>query len=63
MKFSHGKKMKKPDFLFKVDFEKAFDIINWGYLDSVMEQMGFGIKWTKWIQSCLSTARALVLIN
>lgn len=30
--------------LFKADFNKAFDSINWGYLDSIMAQMNFGYK-------------------
>ena len=31
--------------LFKVDFEKAFDSVNWSFLLYVMEKMGFGVKW------------------
>ncbi|KAL4577516.1 hypothetical protein LXL04_013625 [Taraxacum kok-saghyz] len=50
-------------FLLKVDFEKAFDCVNWDYIDSVMTQMGFGQKWIFWIRGCLSSARASVLIN
>lgn len=38
---SWAKRVKKV-LLFKVDFEKAFDSVNWEYLDSVMCQMGFG---------------------
>lgn len=50
-------------FLFKVDFDKAYDFINWNYLESVMRQMGFGEKWIFWINCCLSSSRASVLIN
>ncbi|GKE14333.1 hypothetical protein Tco_1421910 [Tanacetum coccineum] len=28
--------------IFKVDFEKAFDTLNWNFLDDIMRQMGFG---------------------
>ncbi|GKA70313.1 reverse transcriptase domain, reverse transcriptase zinc-binding domain protein [Tanacetum coccineum] len=49
--------------LFKVDFKKAFDSVNWNFLLSVMRQMGFGIKWRNWIASCLSLASISVLIN
>lgn len=50
-------------FLFKVDFNKAFDSINWNYLFSVMSQLGFGEKLIFWIKGCLSSSRASVLIN
>lgn len=34
-------KMKKDLLLFKVDFEKAYDSVDWGYLDSVIGRMSF----------------------
>ncbi|GJR12182.1 putative RNA-directed DNA polymerase, eukaryota, reverse transcriptase zinc-binding domain protein, partial [Tanacetum coccineum] len=49
--------------LFKVDFEKAFDSVNWNFLISIMRQMGFGEKWRNWIASCLSSSSISVLIN
>nr|GFA07128.1 hypothetical protein [Tanacetum cinerariifolium] len=49
--------------LFKVDFEKAFDSVNWDFLLDVMAQMNFGYKWCQWIRSCLSSASVSVLIN
>ena len=58
-----AKSIKKKLLLFKVDFDKAFDSVNWDYLDSVLEQMGFGNKWRSWIRGCLSSSRASVLVN
>ncbi|GJZ78840.1 putative RNA-directed DNA polymerase [Tanacetum coccineum] len=49
--------------LFKVDFEKAFDSVNWNFLLDVMRQMGFGSKWRTWIALCLSSASISVMIN
>ncbi|GJS90295.1 RNA-directed DNA polymerase, eukaryota, reverse transcriptase zinc-binding domain protein [Tanacetum coccineum] len=49
--------------LFKVDFEKAFDSVNWNFLMDTMAQMNFGPKWYRWILSCLSSASVYVLIN
>jgi hypothetical protein len=51
--------------LFKVDFEKAHDSVDWGYLDSVMGKMSFPILWRKWMKECVCvcTAIALVLVN
>ena len=36
---------KKGCFIFKIDFEKAFDSIKWSYLIWALEKMGFGKKW------------------
>ncbi|KAJ9561194.1 hypothetical protein OSB04_006354 [Centaurea solstitialis] len=58
-----AKKKKKKLFLFKVDFEKAFDCVNWNFLFSTMSQMGFGQKWIMWIKGCLQSATTSVLIN
>ncbi|GJU50245.1 putative RNA-directed DNA polymerase [Tanacetum coccineum] len=49
--------------LFKVDFEKAFHSVNWKFLLNVMRQMGFGLKWRKWIYSCLASASISIIIN
>ncbi|GKV49313.1 hypothetical protein SLEP1_g56069 [Rubroshorea leprosula] len=57
------KKTKQPAFVFKADFEKAYDCVDWSFLDWMMERFGFGIKWRGWIMECLSTARISVLVN
>nr|GEW69545.1 RNA-directed DNA polymerase, eukaryota, reverse transcriptase zinc-binding domain protein [Tanacetum cinerariifolium] len=49
--------------LFKIDFEKAFDNVNWNFLLDTMSQMNFGTKWRNWISSCLSSSSVLVLVN
>lgn len=58
-----GKKRNKKILLFKVDFNKAFDSVNWNFLNSMMQQMNFGIKWRTWMKGCLESARASVLVN
>ncbi|KAI3728414.1 hypothetical protein L6452_17050 [Arctium lappa] len=58
-----AKRKKKKTMIFKVDFEKAFDSLNWGYLDDILNQMGFGEKWRAWVRGCISTARVSVLVN
>ena len=35
---------KKGCFIFKIDFEKAYDSIKWNYLFWALEKMGFGEK-------------------
>nr|GEV22652.1 cysteine-rich receptor-like protein kinase [Tanacetum cinerariifolium] len=50
-------------FLYKVDFEKAFDSLDWGFLDYIMKQMGFSHKWRKCIRGCLKSAYGSGLVN
>jgi hypothetical protein len=58
-----ARRLKKELLLFKVDFEKAYDSVDWGYLDAVMGKMGFPTLWRKWIKECITTATASVLVN
>jgi hypothetical protein len=51
-----ARKSKKEHPLFKVDFEKAYDSVDWGYLDAVMAKMAFPPLWRKRIRECVCTA-------
>ncbi|XP_071694113.1 uncharacterized protein [Rutidosis leptorrhynchoides] len=57
------KAKKVNGLVFKADFEKAFDSINWDFLLEVMKSMGFKEKWRKWIMACLKSASISVLVN
>nr|GEV02103.1 RNA-directed DNA polymerase, eukaryota, reverse transcriptase zinc-binding domain protein [Tanacetum cinerariifolium] len=49
--------------VFKVDFENAFDLIRWDYLDDVLKSFGFEDKWRGWISGCHKSAKGYVLVN
>ncbi|GKV23017.1 hypothetical protein SLEP1_g32806 [Rubroshorea leprosula] len=58
-----AKRKKKESFLFKVDFEKAFDKVCWEFIDYMLFRMGFHVIWRGWIQECLRSSMISVLIN
>ncbi|GKB40474.1 RNA-directed DNA polymerase, eukaryota [Tanacetum coccineum] len=60
---SWTKKVNGKLMIFKVDFEKAFDSINWNFIHDIMGQMGFGVKWRDWIFGCLRSGYSSILIN
>ena len=49
--------------VFKIDFEKAYDFVEWGFLDFVLEEKGFRPTWRKWIMGCLSAVSFSVFVN
>ncbi|KAK3199333.1 hypothetical protein Dsin_022748 [Dipteronia sinensis] len=49
--------------LIKLDFEKAYDSVEFGFLDAMMSDMGFGNKWRGWINECISSPLVSVLVN
>ncbi|RVW77230.1 putative ribonuclease H protein [Vitis vinifera] len=48
-------KSNRGAILCKLDIEKAYDHVDWDFLLAVMEKMGFGERWCRWIKWCLST--------
>ena len=52
-----------PSFVIKLDMMKAYDRVNWFFLFKVLEKMGFGKKWCKWIKACVLGAHFSILIN
>lgn len=46
----------EPGVLCKIDIEKAYDHVNWRFLEYLLRRMGFGVKWRKWIKVCITTA-------
>lgn len=57
------RKSKRGSVFIKVDFEKAYDNVDWGFLDFVICKMGFGERWRKWIISCISSATVSIMSN
>ena len=47
----------------KLDIEKVYDTINLKFLVKVLQCMGFGAKWIRWIWWCISIAKYSVLVN
>ena len=44
------KKTKREGILLLIDFEKAFDSIEWSYIDKVLSQYNFGSDFRKWFR-------------
>uniref|UniRef100_A0A1J3D6G7 Reverse transcriptase domain-containing protein n=1 Tax=Noccaea caerulescens TaxID=107243 RepID=A0A1J3D6G7_NOCCA len=47
----------------KTDISKAFDRVEWGFLESALRIMGFSNEWIRLLMSCVTTVSYQVLIN
>lgn len=53
----------KNDYVISLDFEKAFDRVEHGFLFSILEQFGFGENFIKWLQILYKDALTKVKCN
>ncbi|KAJ0749948.1 putative RNA-directed DNA polymerase [Helianthus annuus] len=57
------KKKKDKAFILKIDFDKAYDNVNWNFVVNILRQMDFHDKWCSWIMGILKSANSSVLVN
>ena len=49
--------------MFKVDFEKAYDKINWEFLYFVMKKKGFSPRFIGWVKQTVERGKVAVMVN
>jgi hypothetical protein len=45
-----AKKAEQDCLICKVDFERSYDSVSWGFLEYLLKRIGFDDKWCAWMQ-------------
>ena len=57
------KEGKKGSLALKLDISKAYDRVEWQFLQSILEKMGFLASWIERLMSCVTTPSFSILVN
>ena len=54
---------KKGFVAMKLDMSKAYDRVEWVFLENILLKMGFSYTWTGLIMECITTVSYSILVN
>lgn len=58
-----AKRERNVSYILKLDFEKAYDVVNWECLMEILKNKGFGPQKQWWVHSWLNSTKTQVLFN
>ncbi|PKI45565.1 hypothetical protein CRG98_034083 [Punica granatum] len=51
------------NFVIKLDLEKAFDRLEWGFIHKVLHHFDFSVAWIDWLMTCVSSTSTSIILN
>lgn len=63
MKYRYSRRKKNGLVALKLDISKAYDRVEWQFLEQTMVKLGFSNMWVSLIMRCITTVAFLIIIN
>ncbi|GJW91293.1 putative gag-pol polyprotein [Tanacetum coccineum] len=60
---NYHRRRSPPRCAFKVDIQKAYDTVDWKFLETILVGFGFHLKMVQWIMVCVSGASYCISVN
>jgi hypothetical protein len=60
---NHGNRECTKFGAYKLDLTKAYDRVDWNFLEGALRRLGFHSKWVWWVMECVTTVRYSVWLN
>jgi len=58
-----AKRSTQECLILKVDFEKAYDFVDWGFLKYMIRRLGLCDKWVRWMKAFVFGGNMSILVN
>lgn len=62
-KIQHSKNPRDSYCAYKLDLAKAYDRVDWDFLEGALRRIGFADKWIEWVMACVRSVRFTVRCN
>nr|XP_009628789.1 uncharacterized protein LOC104119081 [Nicotiana tomentosiformis] len=59
----YNKKNTTKSFLIKIDLKKAYDSVEWEFVEDMLYVLNFPCKFIRWIMTCITTTQYTIAIN
>lgn len=62
-KIQHSRNPRDNYCAYKLDLAKAYDRVDWGYLERALHKLGFDERWIGWVMTCVTSVKFRVRCN